>query len=66
MRETKPFSKAILNLCPDRKEFVYCCSRLCIIRSCLLLKTYSTFKHNVVKQLKHEKIVWKRGEKDIK
>lgn len=64
--ETKLFSKAILNLSPDRKELAYYCNRHCIIRSCLLWKTYSTFKHNVVKQLKNEKMVWKRGEKDIK
>lgn len=30
------------------------------------MKTYSTFKHSVVKQLEHEKMVWKREEKDIK
>lgn len=65
MQQTKPFSKVILKLSPNRKEIVYYCSRHYIIRNCLSLKTYCTFKH-VVKQLKHEKMVWKRGEKDVK
>lgn len=65
MQQTKPFSKVILKLSPNRKEIVYYCSRHYIIRNCLSLKTYCTFKH-VVKQLKHEKMAWKRGEKDVK
>lgn len=66
MPEIKAFSKTTLNLSPDTKELVYYHTRHCIIRSCLILKTYSTFKHNVVKQLKHEKMVWKRGKKHVR